>query len=429
MLLGEDGKRRLRLRQMTNQELFVSYDSDLVLRNQSSKGLYEARRVLKHFRDFLGKHPPTPELGRRFLGQFGACRATTLYRYAQIVNGFFAWYGEKLDVRIRVPHKLPQYIEDKDISALLQAIQGKSTHKKSVQRDLLLVELALNTGLRRAELANLEVKDIRLDQGMLTVRGGKGGKDAVIPLNAKIKARLRTYISTDMEPERKLFGLKPSSISGKIERFAKKAKVDVHCHSLRHYFGTKLMERGANPEAVRQLMRHERLDTTQRYISLASKGLQDAVELLSCPAGRAVAEPGESQGLGLSEVEVEVSIEPGKGAYLPVALPASDVWIESIDVRPSDDGCDFQFSLFDREPELYPGKQDVLFERESTGHRIIYSPERLKLYHDRDRSNQLHCVIGVTWRHYRFDIDGQELQTYLEKPVSFTLTLLYRVAR
>ena len=67
-------------------------------------------------------------------------------------------------MKIRVPRKLPQYTEDKDISALLEAIKEKSTHKKSVQCDLLVVELALSTGFRRAELATLEVKDIRLDQ-------------------------------------------------------------------------------------------------------------------------------------------------------------------------------------------------------------------------------------------------------------------------
>ena len=55
---------------MTNDQLFASYDSELVLKNQSIKGLYEARRVLKHFHDFLGEFPPTPELGKQFLAKF-----------------------------------------------------------------------------------------------------------------------------------------------------------------------------------------------------------------------------------------------------------------------------------------------------------------------------------------------------------------------
>jgi integrase len=280
MLLGEDGKRRLRLRYMTNSELFSCYDSELVLRNQSRKGLYEARRILRHFEDFLGQYPPTPELGRKFLAQFVERKTTTKYRYTQIIGGFFDWYGEKLGVKVRVPRKLPEYTEERDISALLKSIETKATHKKSAERDLLIIQLALHTGLRRAELANLDVRDIHLDQGILVVRNGKGGKDAVVPLNATISELLRIYLKPSMAPDQKLLGLKPSTISGKIEWFAKKAGVSLHCHSLRHYFGTKLIECGANPEAVRQLMRHERLDTTQRYISLASKGLREAVELL-----------------------------------------------------------------------------------------------------------------------------------------------------
>jgi hypothetical protein len=112
LLLGEDGKRKLRLRQMTNDQLFASYDSELVLKNQSVKGLYEARRVLKHFKDFLGEFLPTPELGKRFLGQFSERKIATKYRYTQIISGFFNWYGEKLGIKIRMPHKLPEYVED-----------------------------------------------------------------------------------------------------------------------------------------------------------------------------------------------------------------------------------------------------------------------------------------------------------------------------
>ena len=133
MLLGEDGKRRLRLRYMTNDDLFACYDSELLLRNQSKKGLYEARRVLRHFQDFLGQYPPTPELGRQFLAQFAERKVTTKYRYAQIVGGFFDWYGEKLGVKVRVPRKLPEYTEERDVSALLKAIENKATHKKSAE--------------------------------------------------------------------------------------------------------------------------------------------------------------------------------------------------------------------------------------------------------------------------------------------------------
>jgi hypothetical protein len=87
---------------MTNEQLFASYDSELVLKNQSSKGLYEARRVLNHFRDFLGEFPPSPELGKRFLAQFAEKNSNQVQVHPNYQQ-FLSWYGEKLGVKIRMP--------------------------------------------------------------------------------------------------------------------------------------------------------------------------------------------------------------------------------------------------------------------------------------------------------------------------------------
>ena len=279
MLLGEDMRRKLMLRQLTNQNLFALYDSEIVCRHRSAKGLYEDRRILKHFAEFLGQYPPSPELGKSFLAKFAHRKTATLARYVAVLKPFFDWYGEKLNMKVRLPRQLPPYTEEADINALIKAIEGKATHKGIAGRDCLLIHLAVNTGLRRTELANLKVGDIHLEQGYLSIKAGKGEKDGIIPLNDTIATLLRPYIK-NMKPEQSLFGIKPTTISGKFERFSKKAGVDLHCHSLRHHFGTQLVEKGANPEAVRQLMRHSRMDTTQRYLSLADKGLREAIELL-----------------------------------------------------------------------------------------------------------------------------------------------------
>ena len=85
---------------------------------------------------------------------------------------------------------------------------------------------------------------------------------------------------TDKQPEDSLFGLKPACISNKIRLLAKKANVDIHTHSLRHYFGTKLVEKGANIRAVQELMGHACLGTTEVYIGVTAKHLEDAISLL-----------------------------------------------------------------------------------------------------------------------------------------------------
>jgi hypothetical protein len=67
VLLGAEGKRKIRLRRKTNAELFQLYADQLALRHRSKDALDEAKRFLKHFQDFLGEYPPSPELAESFL--------------------------------------------------------------------------------------------------------------------------------------------------------------------------------------------------------------------------------------------------------------------------------------------------------------------------------------------------------------------------
>ena len=99
------------------------------------------------------------------------------------------WYGEPIeDLKIKIPKSLPTYTEDTDIQKLLKAIEDKKTHKKTIIRDMLLVETALQSGLRRAELANLTPSDIHND--FLMVCHGKNNKDRMVP---KLYLRCKNY--------------------------------------------------------------------------------------------------------------------------------------------------------------------------------------------------------------------------------------------
>jgi integrase len=209
------------LRNLPNSELIRLYDSELVLRLHNPKNLRDTRNILSRFMDSLGAYPPSPELAKNFLAQYSNRKAPTLYRYAQMIRSFMKWYGELIDdVKIKVPKTLPPYTEDSDVEKVLAVIPKKRSHKSCIERDQLMVLLAWRSGLRRAELANLLVRDVH--DGAVIVRGGKNKKDRMVPLPSEVATRLREFIK-NKKPDERVLGLTPESLGMKIKQFAVKA--------------------------------------------------------------------------------------------------------------------------------------------------------------------------------------------------------------
>ncbi|MFC1980831.1 tyrosine-type recombinase/integrase [Chloroflexota bacterium] len=284
ILLGNKGRRHLELRQKPNNELFTLYEGELVFRHRSTKAIHEAERVLNHFHNYLGEYPPTPELAKSFLSNFSHRKPTTLARYAAELKLFLKWYGEDLDINIKVPKTLPSYVEKTDIEKLLEAVRAKKNHKNTINRDILLIDLAIHTGLRRSELASLKVGDIDKERQVLIVRKGKGAKDRIMPLSKSTIDKLAEYIKSK-DKDSSLFGLASASISGKIKYFAMKAGVGIHTHSLRDYFATSLSEKGATIREIQSLLGHANLTHTERYTLHTDKHLKRAIELFDKEQG------------------------------------------------------------------------------------------------------------------------------------------------
>jgi integrase len=136
ILLGSRGRRQLELRQKTNRELFALYEGELAFHHRSERGLHEAKRILGHFQNYLGEYPPTPELAKSFLATFSNRKPTTMARYVAILKMFLKWYGEELDIKLRVPKILPSYVEKRDIEKLLEALRAKKSHKNTIGRGI-----------------------------------------------------------------------------------------------------------------------------------------------------------------------------------------------------------------------------------------------------------------------------------------------------
>jgi integrase/recombinase XerD len=146
-------------------------------------------------------------------------------------------------------------------------------------RDRAMLEVFYATGIRRAELASLELTDVGSERGTLTVRQGKGGKDRVVPLGARALAWIDRYLSETRPhlcadarvPALFLTGygeaFSPNVLSHAVTGWMRLAGLCGRgsCHLLRHTCATHMLEGGADVRYIQQLLGHESLDTTAIY--------------------------------------------------------------------------------------------------------------------------------------------------------------------
>jgi len=156
-------------------------------------------------------------------------------------------------------------------------------------RDRAVLEVFYSTGIRLEEMTRLTVFDCDLQGGLLRVNKGKGAKDRMIPLGKHAVAILRKYIAL-VRPRycdrtkagRALFlnrfgrPLSKQMIGIFVRNYARKAGIakKVTPHAFRHTFATDLVRNGADVAAVRKMLGHAGLRTTQIYITVAAKDVK-----------------------------------------------------------------------------------------------------------------------------------------------------------
>jgi integrase/recombinase XerC len=153
------------------------------------------------------------------------------------------------------------------------------------ERDRVLLELLYDCGIRNSELTGIDLDDIRHVDSAILIRG-KGKKERYVPFGDSARTALQAYLPARQKLLQKI--RKPSAAllvnqrGGRITtrsvgRIVKRIAVscglspEVHPHTLRHAFGTHLLEEGADLRAIQELLGHERLSTTQRYTQLSMK--------------------------------------------------------------------------------------------------------------------------------------------------------------
>jgi integrase/recombinase XerC len=199
----------------------------------------------------------------------------------------------------RLPKHLPRVPSIEQLNRVVDSMVGDAVSWPA--RDKAIVEILYGCGIRNAELTGLNLDDIHWANEAILVRG-KGQKQRYVPLGDAAAVALRAYlaerslrlaanggVAASSTPalllNLRMRGLdKPGGdarlTTRSVGRIVKRIAIlhglssDVHPHTLRHAFGTHLLEEGADLRAIQELLGHERLSTTQRYTQLTNAQLQ-----------------------------------------------------------------------------------------------------------------------------------------------------------
>jgi len=224
---------------------------------------------------------------------------TSVARALAAVRSLYRWLAQegvveqnpaKLVSTPKLAKKLPRVPTIEEMNSVLD---GKMPEVASFpERDRLMMELLYGCGIRNSELVGISLDDIRMSAEAILIRG-KGKKERYVPFGGSARVALVTYLPWRQQLLATVKKTTPAllinqrggrlttrSVGRIVKRIAvaKGLSPDVHPHTLRHAFGTHMLEEGADLRAIQELLGHERLATTQRYTQLSVKHVMNVYD-------------------------------------------------------------------------------------------------------------------------------------------------------
>ena len=176
----------------------------------------------------------------------------------------------------KISKRLPVFIKEKDLEDLTKTLKTNSEDWDGLNTKM-LITIFYSTGMRLSELINMKERQIDFSRRQLKILG-KGNKERIIPAGEELLGMLKEYINEKRKVFEKAddvflvsskgkkiyakyaYNLVRNILSEEVKTLDKKSP-----HVLRHTFATHLMNNGANLDAVKELLGHASLASTQVY--------------------------------------------------------------------------------------------------------------------------------------------------------------------
>jgi len=192
---------------------------------------------------------------------------------------------------LRFESALPRHLPQKQALDMVETAPPKtSASRYQTWRDYIIVTLLYASGMRREELAGVDLDDFSSESGLISVLG-KGNKQREVPFGQNMQPDLEHYLMVREEfalrknsSSRALLlnrsgqRLSTRSINRIVRQFGVRAGLEVTPHTLRHSFATHLLENGADLLLVKEILGHSSLSTTQKYTHVTAQTMKKAYQ-------------------------------------------------------------------------------------------------------------------------------------------------------
>lgn len=286
---------------------FLAYKS--AERGLTPRTVEAYRYDLAKFREFIskdtGSKPAVADIDQytiknylQFLANTGIKKgnaAVTRGRKLATLKSFFKYLITEGKIKVnptasvkmpKIKRKEPSYLTEQEYKRLLRTVQKNAT-KFFKLRDIAIINMLLGMGLRLNELVSLNVGSVNFEDGTIKV-SRKGDQERILPVNDDVMICLQRYLKTreNISFTSPLFlSKRDQRIDGAtvwylVKKYLKQSQIEkdkLSPHTLRHTFATTLLKQGVNVLAIKELLSHRNLRTTERYLHIVQEDLKAAV--------------------------------------------------------------------------------------------------------------------------------------------------------